>query len=190
MTEDDKGSSSSSSPTGGTTTDDGKKSTPSNIVAGDDEESHIATTDVNNKAESTRRYPDCFYCPITKKIMTNPVVDALGNSIDESALVVMMNNNDHHHQEQPHYPNRALKAYIEQEVKRYEDVGSLRGALRAWNDSIRSGLQKIVVPSKKYRPLPGMIQCFFSLCLSYNHACFYNSIFIYCSFFFFFFFLF
>ena len=101
---------------------------------------------------STPPFPKSFYDPITQKLMLDPVVAPDGISYEKKdattdAGVI-------------HYPNRALKAYIEHEVDRVESVGSVRGKLLEISDSIRTGFQKLLeqsaIPSSEFKPLHGM----------------------------------
>ena len=57
---------------------------------------------------SVREYPDAFYCPITKKVMQDPVVLDDGRSYERSAVQSSSNSST------LVYSNRALKAIIEE----------------------------------------------------------------------------
>ena len=121
--------------------------------------------------------PRACYCPITNytKIMGEPVVHPDGNSYEKSAIA----------EREPGvvcYPNRALKAYIEQELNRLgadsvdadlEEV-SMRGTLKRLNDSARKGWEKILektpLPQEYYRPLPESWHCSISCELIFDPA--------------------
>lgn len=118
----------------------------------DDNEETKEKQEEKNDNETTSPFPISFYCSITGKLMVDPVVHPNGDSYERSAIM-----------EQDstllYYPNRALKAYIEQGLERFQRTGSMRGLLQNWNDSMRSGWQKLLdksaLPSGEYRPLPG-----------------------------------
>ena len=110
------------------------------------------TTHGNNLEEAS--FPNAFYCPITKKIMEDPVVHPNGDSYEKTAAMESNKTMGL----ATLYHNRALKAYIECELERYEDAGSVRGTLRKLDSSLRSGWDKFVdktgVPLGEFRPLP------------------------------------
>jgi hypothetical protein len=122
-----------------------------------DEEAGVAVA----AGSSGDEFPNAFYCPLTKKIMVDPVVDTHGESFERSAVtardkiekVTGVN----------YYPNRALKAIIEREIERHDDIGSMRGRVRALEESLRSGfdrlVEKSILPSAEYRPLPDSFYC-------------------------------
>jgi hypothetical protein len=121
-----------------------------------DEEVEVPVADGNSGDE----FPDAFYCPLTKKIMVDPVVDTNGESFERSA--VMARDKREKVTSVTYYPNRALKAIIERELERHEEKGSLRGRVRALEESLRSGFDTIVEKSVlpgEYRPLPDSLYC-------------------------------
>jgi hypothetical protein len=113
----------------------------------------------NSNAE--KEFPDALYCPLTKQIMKDPVVDPDGDSFERSAVTAR----DQRDQITGliYYPNRALKAIIDEEVQRREEEGSIRGGLRRFEKSLRSGFEMLVerspIPSGEYRPLPDSFYC-------------------------------
>jgi hypothetical protein len=106
-------------------------------------------------------FPHAFYCPLTKKIMMDPVVDTNGESFERSAVTARDKTNKV--TGVTYYPNRAMKAIIERELERHEDKGSLRGRVREAQDSLRSRFSRLVeksaLPSRDYRPLPESFYC-------------------------------
>jgi hypothetical protein len=106
-------------------------------------------------------FPDAFYCPLTKKILVDPVVDKNGESFESSAVIAR----DKREKVTgvTYYPNRAMKAIIERELERYEEKGSLRGRVRSLEESLRSRfdmlVEKSALPSGEYRPLPDSFYC-------------------------------
>jgi hypothetical protein len=116
---------------------------------------------VGNSNAQREEFPDAFYCPLTEKIMADPVVDTNGKSFERSAVTAR----DKREKVTgvTYYPNRALKAIIERELVRREEKGSLRGKVRALEESLRSGfdrlVEKSVLPSAEYRPLPDSFYC-------------------------------
>jgi hypothetical protein len=119
-----------------------------------DEEVEVAAGSIGNE------FPDAFYCPLTKKIMVDPVVDISGESFERSAVtardkVAKVTG-------VTYYPNRALKAIVERELERREEKGSLKGRVLALEESLRSGFGKLVEKSVlpgDYRPLPDSFYC-------------------------------
>ena len=106
--------------------------------------------------EGERPFPDPFYCPLSKEVMKDPVVDPNGDSYEKSFITARDDS-------VTYYPNRALKSIIGHAVTRHAEEGSLRGALRRMDESVRSGwqqmLEKSVIPSAAYRPLPQSYYC-------------------------------
>mmetsp|Transcript_27943 Transcript_27943/g.59014 ORF Transcript_27943/g.59014 Transcript_27943/m.59014 type:complete len:294 (+) Transcript_27943:32-913(+) len=108
--------------------------------------------------EQKRLYPDPFYCPLTKKVMADPVVAADGNSYEKSAVL----ERDAAADASSYYSNRALKTIIEKEKQRLEEQGFV-GALHRAEESLRSMYQQILeksaFPTGEYRPLPDAYYC-------------------------------
>jgi hypothetical protein len=113
----------------------------------------------NSNAE--KEFPDALYCPLTKQIMKDPVVDPDGDSFERSAVTAR----DQRDKITGliYYPNRALKAIIDEEVQRREEEGSIRGSLRRFEKSLWSGFEMLVerspIPSGEHRPLPDSFYC-------------------------------
>jgi hypothetical protein len=113
----------------------------------------------NTSSNAQRRnedFPDAFYCPLTEKVMVDPVVDTSGESFERSAVTAK----DKRDKVTGiiYYPNRALKTIIERELQRDENKGSLRGRL---GESLRSGFDRLV--KKPTRPLPDSFYCSITL---------------------------
>jgi hypothetical protein len=112
-------------------------------------------------SNAQREFPDAFYCPLTEKIMVDPVVDTIGESFERSAVIAK----DKREKVTgvTYYPNRALKTIIERELERHDEKGSLRGRVRALEESLRSGFDRLVeksaLPSAERRPLPDSFYC-------------------------------
>jgi len=105
-------------------------------------------------------YPDPFYCMLTRKVMTDPVVGADGYSFERSA-VLERDDADAALQQKPiYYPNRALQTIIDKEKYRIKEL--LRALLRA-GDSLRTGFQQVLensaLPTGEYRLLPDAYYC-------------------------------
>jgi hypothetical protein len=114
-----------------------------------------------SNAQRDEEFPDAFYCPLTEKIMVDPVVDTSGKSFERSAKI----SKDKREKITgvTYYPNRALKTIIERELERRDEKVSIRGKVRALNESLRSGFDKLVeksaLPSAERRPLPDSFYC-------------------------------
>lgn len=106
----------------------------------------------SRKGHGGKIFPDPFYCPITKKVMDNPVVLSDGVSYEKSAVASRGDKM---------YPNRALKAIIDDAVE--ASGKSFRAvALRVQHSMkkvFNETLEKSLIPSRKYRPLPDVYYC-------------------------------
>jgi hypothetical protein len=120
--------------------------------AGDDAGAAVSTSNDHHRDE----FPDAFYCPLTKKIMVDPVVDTSGESFERSA-VEARDKREEVTAGVTYYHNRALKTVIERELQRHEEKGSLRGRVRALDESLRSGFGRLV--GKSVLPLPDSFYC-------------------------------
>jgi hypothetical protein len=110
----------------------------------------------NSNAQRNEDFPDVFYCPLTEKIMVDPVVDTNGESFERNAVTAKDRRDNV--TGVIYYPNRALKTIIERELKRKEDKGSLRGKV---GESLRSGFDRLA--KKSTRPLPDSFYCSITL---------------------------
>jgi hypothetical protein len=113
----------------------------------------------SNSSNAQRRnedFPDAFYCPLTEKIMVDPVVDTKGESFERSAVTAKDKRDDV--TGIIYYPNRALRTIIERDLERDENKGSLRGRV---GESLRSGFDRFV--KKQTRPLPDSFYCSITL---------------------------
>ena len=99
-------------------------------------------------------YPEPCYCPLTKKVMIDPVVAQNGESYEKETIMSRQGDDSL----STFYPNRALKAYIDREKERVEEIGSLSGTIRSIDSNLRNGWDKLVektaLPFGESRPLP------------------------------------
>lgn len=104
-------------------------------------------------------FPEAFYCPLTKELMKDPVVDMEGDSYERAVITAR----DGEEAAARYYPNRALKTIIQKAISLESRRGSFRGAFHDFNDSIRAGwkqiLEKSAIPSMDFRPLPDALYC-------------------------------
>ena len=106
--------------------------------------------EIDSSSSSKLEFPLPFYCPITKKVMVEPVVLPDGISYERSALS---------NEQQEHlkfYPNRALEAVIKEGLEL--SGTSLRAGMKRMHKSMRDTfdqvLEKSAIPSPEFRPLP------------------------------------
>ena len=113
-------------------------------------------------AEQQDLYPDSFYCPLTKKVMEDPVVGPDGDSFEKSA-VLERDAAATATTTATYYPNRALQIIIEKEKKDAMEKGTMLGMLQRAEKSLRAGIHQIseksVFPTEEYRPLPDAYYC-------------------------------
>jgi hypothetical protein len=107
------------------------------VVAG----AAVAVAAVGSNSNAQRRnedFPDAFYCPLTEKIMVDPVVDTNGESFERSAVTAR----DKRDKVTGiiYYPNRALKTIIERELQRDENKGSLKSNKKHHKTSRKSSI--------------------------------------------------
>jgi hypothetical protein len=88
-------------------------------------------------------------------IMVDPVVDTNGESFERSAVEARDKREEV--TGVTYYQNRALKAIIERELQRHEEKGSLRGRVRALEETLRSELGSLA--EKSNLPLPDSFYC-------------------------------
>ena len=109
----------------------------------DDPEIHPPTT---SNANEQREFPNAFYCKITGKVMSDPVVIPNGDSYERS---VMEERGDF--PTDMLYSNRALKAIIERTV-------AMNGTfIRAGMEMIHNSMRQIM--GQEDRPLPDEYYC-------------------------------
>lgn len=104
----------------------------------------------------TANYPDVFYCPITKKLLTDPVVIPDGVTYERTAIVERGDI-----PADKLYSNRALADIIEErELMSGTSVASsmhrLKSSLR---QSMKQIMEKTPIPTEEYRPLPDAFYC-------------------------------
>jgi len=97
-----------------------------------------------------------FIC-IFSFVQEDPVVDPSGDSYERSAVMEREGDSEL----LTFYPNRALRAFIERELERFQDLdegGSMRGTLRRLDENLRQGWDKVVektgLPLGESKPLP------------------------------------
>jgi U-box domain len=97
-------------------------------------------------------FPSVCYCPITKRIMVDPVVGPSGTSFEKDAVMAREG------ELITYYPNRALRAYIETLQLINDDEGSVRGTLRKLDTNLRTNwdrfVDKAAFPVGQSKPLP------------------------------------
>jgi hypothetical protein len=120
----------------------------------EDEEAKIeapSAKEGETKDDDGRDFPNAFYCPITKEVMTDPVVLPDGDSYEKSAILARGDVPSN-----KLYPNRALQAIIEETVDMSGE--SMRAGLKRFQLSMRKSfsqlLEKSAIPSMEYRDLP------------------------------------
>jgi len=105
-----------------------------------------------------RDFPEAFYCPLTKKVMQDPVVHPSGDSYERSAAIDKEAKSKTALDTVNFYPNRALKVYIDSVMERVEAEGTVLGTIHKIDTSLRNGWDKIVdktgLPLEESRPLP------------------------------------
>ena len=118
----------------------------------DDPEIQAPKSDANQK----REFPDPFYCKITNEVMKDPVVIPDGDSYERSAI--------EKRGDVPTdkiYSNRALKAIIDETME--TSGSSIRAGMIRFHKSIRQSmnqlLDKSILPSAEYHPLPEEYYC-------------------------------
>ena len=103
-----------------------------------------------------RLSPDVFYCPISKKLLEEPVVAPDGISYDRAAIEAT---NDY--PKGKLYPNRALQSLVEETVAMSDD--SLLAGLKRMGKSMRDQLQQVLdqsaLPSTEFHSLPDAYFC-------------------------------
>ena len=138
----------------------GPPPSPSNTTAKtlDTDTTTVAASITNDSSMEEVKFPQAFSCPLTKKVMVDPVVHPSGDSFERAAAIEQEEKTSKGLLQTKLYPNRALKAYIDNEMERLEEAGSVRGTFRKIDDTLRAGWDKIVdktgVPLGEFRPLP------------------------------------
>ena len=112
----------------------------------DDPEIRPPPTTTTSNANQEREFPDVFYCKITGKVMSDPVVIPNGDSYERS---VMEERGDF--PTDMLYSNRALKAIIERTV-------AMNGTfIRAGMEMLHNSMRQIM--GQEHRPLPDEYYC-------------------------------
>lgn len=118
-----------------------------------DEEQQEVEIEAESGSNEKRKFPDAFYDAKTGEIMTDPVVNPEGDSVDKSTI-----NTDG--SSETYYPNRALKAIIQSEVELA--AKTWEGSVRRLDHAMQSGWGKLLEKSAfgiEYRPLPDSFYC-------------------------------
>ena len=119
-----------------------------------EEDPGLAKQNGKEKVDDDKRpYPPAFYSVETGLLMTNPVVNAEGESLDKSDLAKDADIN-------AYFPNRALQSIIEHHMALEEDT--LRGSLRRLDSKVRSSLSHVVASSAfrgLHKPLAAEYYC-------------------------------
>lgn len=113
-----------------------------NVPIDDDED------DVKKPA-GRQKFPDAFYCPITKMLFSDPVVVPNGDSYEKSAIEARGTAS-------PLYPNRALKSLMEQNLT---PQGMIQMASLGLKQKLGTILDQSALPSNDFRPLPDPYYC-------------------------------
>lgn len=106
-------------------------------------------------------YPAPFYCPLTRKVMEDPVVGPDGDSFERSAALERDAADGvgapPRHAPRTYYPNRALRRAIQGEIDRAME----RGAPREAGEGSRAGLGAALGTEDDGdgRPLPDVYYC-------------------------------
>jgi len=99
-----------------------------------------------------RRFPDAFYCAITKKILKDPVVTPLGDSYERSSIASGDGTST-----KKNYANRALASVIEERVGL--SGSSIRSGMHSMRNILEQVLENSAIPSASYRPLNDSFYC-------------------------------
>jgi hypothetical protein len=124
---------------------------------GDEEDGKIhAPNNEGKKKDVDKMFPNAFYCPITKQVLEDPVVIPDGDSYERSAMLEQGDVSA-----DKLYLNRALQSVIDEEVETSGD--SVRAGLmrlqRTIGKSLRQLMEKSVIPTEEFRPLPDAFYC-------------------------------
>ena len=146
---------------------------------GDDDEEQPSIYEGKNKNNSTvssitnkkksetsaigSEFPAPFYDPITKKLMKDPIVVRDGVSYERSTFDCS---------DKKVYPNRALKAAIDETIEM--SGTSMRAGMKRLQHSMRKTfgevLEKSIIPSEEYHPLPDVYYCPITFSLIHDPA--------------------
>jgi hypothetical protein len=108
-----------------------------------------------------REFPDVFYCPITKELLEDPVVNSEGDSYERHAISERGDNISS--DQQLYYSNRALKQLIDEQIELSGD--SIRAGLKRFDRTVRTTfhhlMEKSALPSstEQHHPLPEAYYC-------------------------------
>ncbi|CAB9497019.1 domain containing protein [Seminavis robusta] len=132
----------------------------------DDDNNNANVPDV----EEEGRLPAACYCSITKQIMGDPVVGPNGDSFEKEAVMERQGG-----ELLSYYPNRALRAYMDEQQEVLGEEGSVRGTLRKLDNNLRTNWDRMLENTSlatalggESRPLPDEFYCTLTLDLPHE----------------------
>jgi hypothetical protein len=123
---------------------------------GDVEDGKIHAPNNEGKKDVNKMFPNAFYCPITKQVLEDPVVIPDGDSYERSAILERGDVSA-----DKLYRNRALQSVIDGEVETSGDSmqAGLMRLQQTIGKSLRQPMEKSVIPTEEFRPLPDAYYC-------------------------------
>lgn len=119
-----------------------------------------ATEPTTTERTPEQEWPNVFYCPELRKLMSDPVVGPTGESYERSAVIPEDPGTDEE-SSSDYYPNRALKTIIEESVALRDSY--FRSSMRSIQQSLSQGLVHLLPEStateKMFRPLNDAYYC-------------------------------
>ena len=137
--------------------------TASEVLTDEEVDAGLEPTLNEDTTQDRRQYPTTFYCPMSDRVIQEPVVAPNGISYDKAAdtfATFHSQSIDKTNTTISYYPNRALKSIIEHEVLRNEN--SIRSKIHSINHIIQSSLGELVEMSAlgyEHRPLTNAFYC-------------------------------
>jgi len=102
----------------------------------------------------TKEFPAPFYCPLTHKVLQQPVVAPDGRSYEREAVLATGD-----YPLESLYPNRSLQSIISESVATLSEGNfSFQASLLRVQKSLRQSLDRVTDPDN-YRPLPDAYYC-------------------------------
>ena len=127
--------------------------------APEEEDIEIPSTSVTlqeGEEENAQAFPEVFYCPISKKLLVDPVVASDGKSYERSLIEAQEN-----FSQNDLYLNRALKSIMDERLEPQDD--SFRAGLKRLQTSVRQNLSQMlqvdISDSVHHDPLPDAYFC-------------------------------
>jgi hypothetical protein len=126
------------------------------IKAPNKEQEGRASAPPEEEEQVVNPFPNTFYCPITKKLMEDPVVIPDGDSYERSAILERGDVTA-----DKLYLNRALQSIIHEKVDASGDSmqAGLKRLQRSIGRSMRQLMDKSAIPTLEFRPLPDAYYC-------------------------------